>query len=372
MSKHLNQKYYLFFILIFIFSFKILFSSVLNKMYNNIVFIFPNYEVKYLNSNNLNDCNWLTNEMYNEAVKLYGKNTMNFIRTKLSEYGENTDKITKDHLNYMYSCLENKRKYDKCCPADFYYLNRSHNLYQHELKSGLLKKYIVYPKFSEVFVNHHGLRFARQEIKDYITSKDFLDIGSFIGDSAIVLSQYTNKKIYSYDISARNLEDVKSNAQKNLIADKVITVNKGVGSSNETFLYLKSDEHNSALQLTQTGDIKIPMTTIDNEVSNLNLTPGLIKADIEGSEYSMLLGAKETIRKYRPIISVSVYHNFDGLFRIPDYIKSFGNYKIFFRACAIYQKHMGEMILFACPIEIGDFNSFEVDDNPLSKDIAYK
>ena len=110
------------------------------------------------------------------------------------------------------------------------------------------------------------------------------------------------------------------------------------------------------------------MLFIDNEVSNLNITPGFIKADIEGSEYAMLLGAKETIRKYRPIISVSIYHNYAGLFLIPDYIKSF-NYKIYFRACSIYHDHMGEMILFAYPMELGDFDSFEFEGNPLEKDV---
>ena len=362
---------YLILILIYILSFKFILYAVFNVCSYNIISILPNFKVSYLNSNNLKKCNWLTNGMYDEAVKLYGNNTMDFIRTKLSEYGENTDQITKDHLNYMYSCLENKRIYGKCCPANFYYLIRSHNLYEHDKRSGILDKYIVHPNFEEVFVNYHGFRFARQEIKDYVKNKDFLDIGSYVGDSAVVLSQYTNKNIYSYDISVRNLEDVKSNAQKNSISDKVITINKGLGSSNETFLYLNSDDHHSALHLTNSGNIKIPMTTIDNEVNNNHIIPGLIKADIEGSEYSMLLGAKETIEKYRPIMSISIYHNFNGLFRIPDYIKSFGNYKIFFRACSINHEHMGEMILFAYPLEIEDFDSFEIDNNPLTKDINH-
>ena len=292
---------------------------------------------------------------------------MDFIKNKLLEYAQDTDQITRDHLDYMYTCLENKRLYGRCCPGDFYYLVRSHKLYLNDKNAGILSKFKVHPQFEEVFVNYHGMRFARPEIKEYLKGKDILDIGSFVGDSAIVLSLFTNKKIYSYDISPHHLKTVESNAIANHIEGKVVINNKGLGSKNDV-LYINNDNEDSALKLSKNGKIAIPITTIDDEVFKNNLNPGLIKADIEGSEYDMLLGAKETIKKFRPLFSISVYHNFAGLFQIPDYIKSFGNYKIFFRACSLEHAHMGEMILFAYPIEIGNFDSFEIDDNPLFND----
>ena len=323
--------------------------------------------VKYIESRNLKNCNWLTNGMYDEAVSIYGNDTKYFIETKLSEYTFDTDDISKDHIDYMYTCLENKRMFGMCCPADFYYFKRVHELYVNDSETGVLKKFIVEPKFEEVFVDYHGFRFARPEIKEYVRNKDFLDIGSFVGDSAVVLAPYTDKKIYSFDISQHHLDIVNSNAKLNHIENKVVTTNKGLGSTLGT-MYINNDNENSAKTISNSGAIPIPITTIDEEVFSRNINPGLIKADIEGSEYDMLLGARKTIEKFRPILSISVYHNFAGLFKIPDYIKSFGNYKIAFRACNSYYEHMGEMILFAYPTEIGNFDSFEVDDNPLSHD----
>ena len=324
-------------------------------------------EVRYIPSTHLRPCNWLTRGMYDEAMSLYGADMMKFIKAKFKEYRNNTDQITKDHVDYMYTCLENERLVGKCCPNDFYYIRRSHALYERDLFTGVLNRYRVHPKFEEVFVDYHGMRFAREEIKEYVKNKDFLDIGSFIGDSAVVLAPYTNKKIYSFDISPHHLQMVKYHAMSNHVSEKIVTINKGLGASEST-MYINYDAENSAMTLTKSGQIPIPITTIDKEVFSRKIKPGFIKADIEGSEYEMLLGAKKTIEKFKPVLSISVYHNFAGLFRIPDYIKSFG-YKIYFRATSIHHDHMGEMILFAYPIEIGNFDSFEDDSNPLTNDL---
>ena len=45
--------------------------------------------------------------------------------------------------------------------------------------------------------------------------------------------------------------------------------------------------------------------------------------DIDGAEYSALLGAKEIICKYKPKLTICIYHSFEDRFRIPELIKSF-------------------------------------------------
>lgn len=42
--------------------------------------------------------------------------------------------------------------------------------------------------------------------KRYIMQGDIMDLGAFIGDSAIVLSQYTPKNVYSIEIDSDNIE----------------------------------------------------------------------------------------------------------------------------------------------------------------------
>lgn len=63
---------------------------------------------------------------------------------------------------------------------------------------------------------------------------------------------------------------------------------------------------------------KVPVTTIDNLVSELYLEKvDFIKMDIEGAEPKALDGAKRTLARFRPRLSVAVYHADDHPKTIP-------------------------------------------------------
>ena len=54
--------------------------------------------------------------------------------------------------------------------------------------------------------------------------------------------------------------------------------------------------------------------------------------DIEGAEYKALLGAEQTIRKYKPKLAISVYHNRCDIWEIPKLVLSYNSdYKLYFR-----------------------------------------
>ena len=52
----------------------------------------------------------------------------------------------------------------------------------------------------------------------------------------------------------------------------------------------------------------VPLITIDSVVRKENLSPGLIKMDIEGWECKALAGAHETLSKFRPLLVLEVNH----------------------------------------------------------------
>jgi len=54
-----------------------------------------------------------------------------------------------------------------------------------------------------------------------------------------------------------------------------------------------------------------------------------IKMDIEGSEAKALLGAKETLKKFKPKLALSIYHKFNDFYQLPLLIKKINpDYKI--------------------------------------------
>ena len=76
-----------------------------------------------------------------------------------------------------------------------------------------------------------------------------------------------------------------------------------------------------ASAITIEGNIEIETISLDSYVKDKNLNVGLIKLDIEGYGLKALEGAKETIKNFKPILLISIYHNGEEFFEIKDYIK---------------------------------------------------
>jgi FkbM family methyltransferase len=157
---------------------------------------------------------------------------------------------------------------------------------------------------------------------DKIKRKDFIDAGGFIGDSAIVLSEFTSGNVYVFEPNSENYglmeKTIKMNESKN-----IIPVKKGLGrtDSNEV---INCNGSCSSIKL-ETGGGKnedIEITSIDKYAEENDLDIGLIKADIEGFEQDLLHGAEKTIRENRPALLISIYHTIDDLFRIKTLIES--------------------------------------------------
>ena len=97
---------------------------------------------------------------------------------------------------------------------------------------------------------------------------------------------------------------------------------------------------NSISNLSGTGKecIIVPTTTIDNFVKQKSIDKvDFIKADIEGAERYMLLGAKDTMRKFAPKLAICTYHLKDDPKILTDIIKKANpNYKIVHKYKKLY------------------------------------
>ncbi|MBI3879523.1 MAG: FkbM family methyltransferase [Verrucomicrobia bacterium] len=72
--------------------------------------------------------------------------------------------------------------------------------------------------------------------------------------------------------------------------------------------YIRSEIGNSMIVTTPTPH-PVQIDTIDNLCARLNLAVTFLKADMEGFEVAALRGARETIRKHRPKIAMTTYHD---------------------------------------------------------------
>lgn len=193
---------------------------------------------------------------------------------------------------------------------------------------GIVKKYMEeFKKREKVKLNHidmavfyyqHGLIYVPTNIINFLKNKDFIDGGAYNGDSALMFERfYQPNLIYSFEPHSQNLELLKKAIKLNNLK-KVIPVKLALGNKKER-VKITNDGMTSAVDMD--GDIEIESTTIDSYVKDKNLNVGLIKLDIEGYSLKALEGARETIKKFKPILLISIYHNGEEFFEIKNYIE---------------------------------------------------
>lgn len=72
--------------------------------------------------------------------------------------------------------------------------------------------------------------------------------------------------------------------------------------------YIRAEIGNSMIVTTPTPH-PVQIDTIDNICGRMNLAVSYLKADMEGFEVAALRGARETIRKHKPKIAMTTYHD---------------------------------------------------------------
>ena len=72
---------------------------------------------------------------------------------------------------------------------------------------------------------------------------------------------------------------------------------------NESWLGTTDPEHAQALSSSaELRQVQVPCISLDSYVKQSNLIPDLIKLDVEGSEFQILLGAQDTLQNFRPLV----------------------------------------------------------------------
>lgn len=144
----------------------------------------------------------------------------------------------------------------------------------------------------------------------------FIDAGAFIGDTALsFINNYGKnyKKIYCYEITPNKIEYMK---QKLSPYKNIILKHYGLSDKYET-LFISEHENSSSNSLKDKGEIGIETVTLDGDVEE---PVTFIKMDIEGAEQRALLGCEKHIINDKPKLAISVYHNNEDIWKIPQMI----------------------------------------------------
>jgi len=214
-----------------------------------------------------------------------------------------------------------------------------------------------------VFYYYHGLSLLPEPVNKYIIDRDFIDLGAFVGDSAIALNDFNYRKIYSVEMSLKSISRYKENMIKcGIGTDKYEIINACVASEGDNSAFEIPDTGSagiSSLRIKGKYDrIVVQKSSLDQIVNEYGISPAFIKADLEGNSLEMVKGAKYTLLKFRPVLSITVYHNPHEFFEIKPYLEGFlNNYKFMLRKLSSGIKNNlchSEVILLGYPAEILD------------------
>lgn len=178
---------------------------------------------------------------------------------------------------------------------------------------------------SEVFLYKHGLQ-TLKTLKQFQNSHRIaIDAGAYICDSALVMREFFTNPIHCFEPTKENIELCKKTIELNNLKD-ITLVNKGISDTTTTYKIQKSINQGHADRLveensTNVSGQQIETISIDEYATDNNLEIGLIKTDIEGFEPKLLAGAVQTIKKYKPILLISIYHNYHDFYKIKPWIE---------------------------------------------------
>lgn len=168
------------------------------------------------------------------------------------------------------------------------------------------------------------------EIKDLIDYSNFYDVGAFNGDTieAVSKNNVSCKKILAFEPDIENFRKIDSGKRYDF---ELTLINKAVGEKDGLMGFNStSSGYSSSIQNTLSEN-KVEVVKLDNFVNEKNY-PTCLKVDAEGHDLQVLKGAYEVIKRYRPNLMVSIYHDPIHLYQIPSWIKgNFPDYKIFIR-----------------------------------------
>ncbi|WP_249355260.1 FkbM family methyltransferase [Campylobacter sp. MIT 12-5580] len=174
-----------------------------------------------------------------------------------------------------------------------------------------------------VFLYKHSLDILHPNTLKMMKEKDFIDVGGFIGDSAIIFeNEFCNKQIHTFEASSKNFELLKQTLKLNS-SKRIIPINKGLGSKNEINTIGTGFGSGASVVFKDQNNVEeVQIITLDEYVAQHKLEVGFIKVDIEGFEQEFLKGAKKTICEQKPAMLISIYHSSQDFFDIKPMIES--------------------------------------------------
>jgi FkbM family methyltransferase len=156
----------------------------------------------------------------------------------------------------------------------------------------------------------------------------YVDAGAYVGDSLerFIWTHYgVFKRAIAFEPGARQFRSLETRAARlrsewALDEDQITLVPAALGKASETARAESRSGQMTSLAIDAHGGEEFRIESLDAFLAGEPVT--FLKADVEGMEMPLLRGAAGTIRKYRPKLTICVYHYPSDIPVISHYLKS--------------------------------------------------
>lgn len=218
--------------------------------------------------------------------------------------------------NYLWLTEDRSKMFDE----KLYVLKK---LLKDQKSKNLLEKIIMLRKTldTKYYIDSYDKEYFPSDVPilQNLSKINFIDCGAYTGDSVrdMILQNKDVKLCVSFEPDIKNLEKLNAECKqlKTLYPQTDFLVYPaGVYSLNTTLKFSNNGVDSSA-SLSESSDTLISVVSLDSVVLNAN--PNYIKMDIEGAEKEAIIGATQTIQKYKPNLAICLYHKPEDLWEIP-------------------------------------------------------
>lgn len=199
---------------------------------------------------------------------------------------------------------------------------------QDTLTQKILEYILKVRKQNDYFFSPYSDCFGMQFVEGYFSHKElrdiekltFVDIGAYIGDTMEDFFEGYNEKIhryYAYEPQSDNFKILVDNLNSKQYRNRVISVNKALGSGNKQEYFGKFKSAYGIIDdIGQTECDRVFLEPLDEQ--DIDIEGKLvIKMDVEGLELDVIKGAGRYIKEHKPYMAICIYHRINDIYEIP-------------------------------------------------------
>jgi len=160
-----------------------------------------------------------------------------------------------------------------------------------------------------------------------VKGKDVVDVGAFIGDSAIYFALKGAKKVFAVEPHPGAFAEMLDNIRLNNMENMIIPINAGLASKPGKICIENVDTSNTFAIYHRPSDCSnaVPVVTLSELISRfgINVDDAVLKMDCEGCEFDVILNDYDHVRLFRELILE--YHPRSVNKSLNDLLKVLGN-----------------------------------------------